>query len=124
MRILSAVLALMISLTTWSACSSKEEPEVQTAASELERTSEEVRRAQIQLAQSVKEPMDKDAAIQSASRHLALKQVRWGKPTAVREDEEAFYISYQTPEQELRMIGARVLIVNKTTGVVTPQKRR
>jgi hypothetical protein len=115
---------LTVAFAACIGCSQPKEPTVAAAPSELEKTGEEVRLAQAQLAQSVKPPMDEEKAKQAAARHLALKQIRWGKPVSVSQDEQQFYVSYQTPEQELRLIGSRVLLVNKSTGVVTPQKRR
>lgn len=106
------------------ACSSApKEPEVEQVDA-LEQTQLEVKRAQAELAQSARKPVDAEKAKQLAARHLAIKQVGWGKPVSVEEDEEHFYVTYQTPEQELRLIGARVLIVDKHSRVVTAQKRR
>jgi hypothetical protein len=65
-----------------------------------------------------------EKAKQLAFKHLALKQVKWGEPTSTREDENNFYLSYKTPEKELKLIGSRVIIVEKESGVVSIQKRR
>lgn len=122
MKVVYSLLAVI--LLALVACSFGQEPVVEQVGSELERTQLEVKRAQAELAQSIKKPIDKDRAIQLAARHLALKQVRWGKPVAVEEDEDRFYVTYQTPQQELRIIGARTLLVDKDSRIVRAQKRR
>ena len=91
---------------------------------EIQRSQAEVRRAQTQVEQEVTSRMTSEQAKQLAARHLALKQTTWGKPQAVSEDEQHFYVSYETPQPEFRLIGSRMLIVNKETGLVSPQKRR
>lgn len=115
---------MLLPMTVFSACTTGSEPKVEKVGDELQQTQLEVERAQAELAQSVVKKMDEDRAIQLAARHLALKQVRWGKPVSVAEDDERFYVTYQTPKQELRLIGARVLIVDKDSRIVTAQKRR
>ena len=59
-----------------------------------------------------------------ASTHLALRQTSWGKPTAISEDEVNFYLSYETPKRELRILGERMLTVEKSTDIVRVRKRR
>lgn len=56
--------------------------------------------------------------------HLALKNWTWGRPKTVTENDGKYYLSYETPERERRLIGGRVLIVDKQTGIVSAQKRR
>ncbi len=69
-------------------------------------------------------PMTKEEASKLAHTHLALKQHNWGEPQSVEEVGDKYYVSFKTPQQELRLIGQRVLIVDKDSGVVTFQKRR
>lgn len=68
--------------------------------------------------------MTAEEAKKIASKHLALRQVRWGEPTEVTEDKETYYVHFETPDRELRLIGQRTLLVNKSSGLVTYQKRR
>lgn len=68
--------------------------------------------------------IDKDTASRHAAMHLALKNWSWGEPESVVERDGKFYVYYKTPERELRLVGARVLIVDGSTGLVTAQKRR
>ncbi len=113
-------------LVSWSpllsGCSSSNKEVVESDS--LTQAKEELRRAQIQVEQDMGQEITLDRAKQLASTHLALKQARWGEPTATREDEEKYYFTYETPEKEMRLIGHRVLMVDKQTGVVTYQKRR
>lgn len=66
----------------------------------------------------------KDTARKAAERHLALRNVRWGEPKEVEEQEKHYLVHYPTPEQELRLIGERVLVVEKQSGVVFVKPRR
>ena len=66
----------------------------------------------------------KDRAEKLAEIHVALKGWHWGEPQEITERDGKFYLSYKTPEKELRLVGARVLMVDKETGVVSTQKRR
>jgi len=70
------------------------------------------------------EGMTEKQAKKLAKRHLALRNRTWGDPTSVVEQEEKFYVYYDTPEREMRLLGARALMVNKETRVVSTQKRR
>jgi hypothetical protein len=69
-------------------------------------------------------PMTKEDASKLAHTHLALKQHNWGQPLSVEEVGDKYFVAFKTPQQELRLIGQRVLIVDKHSGVVTFQKRR
>lgn len=70
------------------------------------------------------EALKKKLAKRRAQNHLALKQVSWGEPEEITEDEESYFLHYETPKRELRLIGQRTLIVDKESGLVTYQKRR
>jgi hypothetical protein len=70
------------------------------------------------------EEITKDTAAKLAGIHLALKNWTWGKPQDVVERDGKFYVYYSTPEKELRVLGPRVLVVDKASNVVTVQKRR
>lgn len=76
------------------------------------------------LASNERPSMTAEAASKLAQRHLSLKNWSWGEPKEVVEREGKFYLSYETPPTELRIIGARVLIVDKDSKVVSVQKRR
>ena len=114
------VLAGALALTLVCGCEKKPNPEDVKIAE----AGESVRRSQALVVQKMDDSISAERARQLASRHLTLKQVNWGEPVATREDEDHFYVSYQTPERELRLIGARMLLVDKRTGVVSVQKRR
>ena len=116
------VIILLISLY-YVACAQKG-PKTDPSREDIARNQQEVERAQVEVERQVKERMSVERAKQLAARHLALKQTSWGKPISVREDEQNFYVSYETPSSERRLIGTRVLKVNKLTSVVTAQKRR
>lgn len=66
----------------------------------------------------------KETAAKLAETHMALKNWSWGQPQEIVEREGKFYVYYPTPKNELRILGPRVVIVDKATGVVTVQKRR
>lgn len=68
--------------------------------------------------------MTEEVAVKLAKKHLSLKNWSWGKPESVREEDGRFYLSYETPERELRIIGARVLVVDKESKLVKVRKRR
>ena len=68
--------------------------------------------------------LTEDMARRRAQTHLALRNWSWGDPEQVMLREDKFYVYYKTPERELRLLGARVLIVDRRTGLVTAQKRR
>ena len=65
-----------------------------------------------------------DAALRLAEQHLALRNIRWGKPTDVREDGDLFVLSYDTPENETRLVGKRTVTVRKVDGLVKVRDRR
>ncbi len=68
--------------------------------------------------------MTKEQAEKIAGIHVALKGWRWGEPQEVVEKEGKFYLSYKTPEKELRLVGVRTLTVDKETGIVSLPRRR
>jgi len=63
-------------------------------------------------------------AIRLAQRHLALKQRSWGKILDVAEEDSQYYVLFETPKVEMRLLGQRKLIVEKDNGLVRPHKRR
>lgn len=66
----------------------------------------------------------KEDAIRIAQTHLALKKASWGVPGEVAERDGKYYVIYDTPEREQKLIGPRVIVVDKSTGVASFQKRR
>lgn len=75
-------------------------------------------------ATQAKEAMTKETAARLAAAHLSLKQLNWGEAENVVDKGDAFLVFFKTPEQERRLIGPRVLVVNKETGSSIIQKRR
>ena len=65
-----------------------------------------------------------ERAKQLAEQHLALRKRSWGEAQHVREDTTSYYVSFETPKQELLLLGPRVLVVDKATGAVVTQLRR
>jgi len=63
-------------------------------------------------------PISIDKAAQLAEVHLALRNVRWGKPSERTEDETRFVFTYDTPVAEQRVLGLRRISVDKKTGLV------
>lgn len=63
-------------------------------------------------------------AVKLAKRHLALKNRDWGNISKVQEEEGYYRIAFETPVQEKRLIGQRVLLVNKDSGLVSVVQRR
>lgn len=63
-------------------------------------------------------------AVKLAQRHLALKSRDWGSIAKVQEEEDYFRIAFETPTQEKRLIGQRVLLVHKDNGLVSVVQRR
>ncbi len=133
-KILSVVCGLTL---LFGACANNEapgvedkaEPEVAKSAADslVDKSSEEVASGtetedSAELIEN--DAMKKRLAKRRAQNHLALKQVSWGEPESITEDEESFYVHYETPKRELRLIGQRTLIVDKESGLVTYQKRR
>ena len=112
-------------LIIWlSACSNGANSDSGLNSENMQLQLEEVKQVQTDVEQNVSTPMTEERAKQLAARHLALRQWRWGRPHAVSEDEDNYYVAYETPERERRLIGERVLLVSKDTGVVKPRKRR
>ena len=66
----------------------------------------------------------KEDAIRIAQTHLSLKKASWGVPGEVAERDGKYYVIYDTPEREQKLIGPRVIVVDKSTGVASFQKRR
>ena len=63
-------------------------------------------------------------AVRLAEQHLALRNTRWGKPVSVVDESDAFVISYDTPETELRLVGKRSVTVRKSDGLARIRSRR
>lgn len=59
-----------------------------------------------------------------AEQHLALRKRSWGTPKSVSEHDGSYFVGFETPEQELRLLGPRMVIVDKTTGAASVQMRR
>lgn len=66
----------------------------------------------------------KDEASRLASQLVALKQMSWGKVSAVSESGNQYYVTFDTPDRERMLIGQRTVIVDKTSGVASIMKRR
>ena len=118
------LLFLIFAFSIYYIACAKNGPKTVPSQEEITQGQQEVQRAQTLVEQQVEERMTADRAKQLAARHLALKQTSWGKPTGITEDEDNYFVSYETPQRERRLIGSRVLIVNKHTGLVVAQKRR
>jgi len=121
---MNPVVIFAIVIPMFFSCSSNGGQGNSASDKELLRVQKEIEQAQAEVSKQESEKMNMDRARYLATRHLALKQTRWGKPTAVTEDDAHYYLSYATPKQELRLIGERKLIVEKQTGLVTARKRR
>jgi len=104
-----AILSICLMLCLISACANSGQSAPDTASSASVEHNPEI---------------SKDRALKLAQTHLALKNWSWGDPESVSEREGKYYVYYKTPERELRLLGARVLIVDKATQVVSAQKRR
>lgn len=68
--------------------------------------------------------VSEEGAVKLAQRHLALKNRSWGKIVDVAEEENRYYVMFETPKREMRLLGQRKLIVQKKNGLVRPHKRR
>ena len=77
-----------------------------------------------QARETITKAITKDWAAHIASNHLALKKRNWGEIENIVERDKEFHVYYPTPAQELRLLGPRVLIIDKTTGTAAVQKRR
>lgn len=126
-RLLIIILALSfyyIACSHGGFTSSEAARKAESSADELNRGQQDILRGQAQVEQEVENRMSAERAKQLAARHLALKQTSWGKPVSVTENEQFFFVSYETPQRERRLIGSRVITVNKATGLAVAQKRR
>jgi len=59
-----------------------------------------------------------------ARKYLSEKNLTWGEPIGSGEEGDNLYLSYETPFAEKKVLGVRVIQVNKRTGEITVQKRR
>lgn len=59
-----------------------------------------------------------------AEQHVALRKRSWGSVKNVSEGDGVFYVSFDTPEQEMKLLGPRVVVIDKQTGAATVQLRR
>ena len=118
-----AVCSLLI-ISLCSCSSNGESQSNDELTQQLKNDIEAVNSTQETVEEKMQAPIDEEKAKSLCERHLALKGRRWGDPTKVSEDEDWFYVSYETPKQELRLIGDRTLKVDKETGVVSWRKRR
>ena len=59
-----------------------------------------------------------------AEQHVSLRKKSWGPAKNVSEQGESYWVSFDTPEQELRLLGPRVVIINRGTGAASVQVRR
>ena len=66
----------------------------------------------------------KDEASRLATQLIALKQMSWGKASAVAESDNQYIVTFDTPERERMLIGQRTVVVDKTSGVASIMKRR
>ena len=80
--------------------------------------------AEPQVAQEIVKVENQHQAVKLAQRHLALKNRDWGNISGVKEDENYYRVSFETPKQELRIIGQRVILVKKENGLVSVVQRR
>jgi hypothetical protein len=68
--------------------------------------------------------VSEEDAVRLAQRHLAIKNRSWGKVVDVSEEDNRFYVMFETPKREKRLLGQRKLIVEKRNGLVKAHKRR
>jgi hypothetical protein len=115
-RSLTIALGLLL---LFGACANNESASPEESAVPLESVSQESATAP-----AANTAMSKSDAERLAQKHLAIKQVSWGKPSEVVEEDEKYLVHYETPKRELRLIGQRTLIVEKESGLVSYQKRR
>lgn len=66
----------------------------------------------------------REEAMRLAEQHVALRKRSWGSPKDVSEQDGAYYVGFDTPEQELRLLGPRLIIIDKKSGVAKTQVRR
>lgn len=66
----------------------------------------------------------KDSALRLADQHLALRNTRWGKAIDIDDGGDEFIVSYETPENETRLVGRRSVSVRKSDGLVRIRPRR
>lgn len=65
-----------------------------------------------------------DEAKRLAEQHVALRKRSWGQAKEVSEHGESYWVSFETPDQELRLLGPRIIVVDKQTGAAAVQLRR
>ena len=70
---------------------------------------------------AVKGPED---AKRLAEQHVALRKRSWGVPKEVSEHDGIYWVSFDTPDQELRLLGPRIILIDKETGAASVQMRR
>ena len=59
-----------------------------------------------------------------AMRHIAIRNYNWSDVSRVTEQDDSFRVEFKTPQQELRLLGQRALMVSKDNGLVSVVKRR
>ena len=105
-----------------SACSSTSPSESGAALAQSSSGAEKGENESSKLA--AEKQMTTSEASKLATQHLALKNRSWGNVTKVTEGADGYEVHFETPEKELRLLGERVLMVDKESGLVTPRKRR
>ena len=63
-------------------------------------------------------------AIHLAQRHIAIRNYNWAEVSKVIEQDNHYRVEFETPQQEVRLLGQRALMVNKDNGLVSAIKRR
>lgn len=66
----------------------------------------------------------KEKAAKLAQRHIAIRNYNWAEVSRVVDQEDSFRVEFETPQQEVRLLGQRVLMVDKNNGLVSVIKRR
>ncbi len=74
--------------------------------------------------QKKKTEISKADAARLADQHLTLRNARWGKETDIKEEDEEYIVFYETPANELRLIGQRAVTVRKSSGLARVRPRR
>ena len=59
-----------------------------------------------------------------AMRHIAIRNYNWSDVSRATEQDESFRVEFETPQQELRLLEQRALMVSKDNGLVSVVKRR
>lgn len=59
-----------------------------------------------------------------AKKYVSEHNLPWGDPVGSGEESGKVYVSFETPYAEKKILGVRVLVIDKNSGSVEVQKRR